>query len=90
MRVEREQEATRALLKTVATAIPTVASGNPQLDEFYARSVLSVVLCRLNNPKFAAVPFYELGNSFGESNSWDLSFASGLISWMEPKALRKM
>ena len=34
--------------------------------------------------------FYELGNSYGESNSWDLSFASGLLSWMEPTALKKM
>ena len=34
--------------------------------------------------------FYELGNSYGESNSLDLSFASGLLSWMEPTALKKM
>merc|ERR1711969_537041 len=55
-RVEREQNATRARLAAVAAAIPTVASGNAQIDEFYARSVLSVVLCRLINPAFASVP----------------------------------
>ena len=55
-RVEREQNATRARLAAVAATIPTVATGNAQGDEFYARSVLSVVLCRLSNPAFASVP----------------------------------
>jgi hypothetical protein len=89
-RVEREQAATQARLAAVAAAIPTVATGNTKVDEFYARSVLSVLLCRMSSPEFAAVPFFELGNSYGESNSWDLSFAAGLISWMEPAALKKM
>ena len=55
-RVEREQNATRARLAAVAATIPTVATGNAKIDEFYARSVLSVVLCRLSNPAFASVP----------------------------------
>ena len=90
MKFEASQLATRKRLSTVAAAVPQVATGNAQIDEFYARSVLSVVLSRLDNPSFASVPFYTLGSQNGVSTNWDVSFSSSLLSLMEPAAFKGM
>ena len=89
-RVAPAQQTTRARLEAVQASVPWVATGNAQVDEFYSRSLLSVAFSRLDNPAFAAVPFYSLGSQVGTATNWDFSFSAGVVAWMEATALKGM
>jgi len=75
-RIARGQKATEQRLAWVAEQLPRVRTASAALDEFYARSALTLLMCRLDRPNHVVRPFYELGRMSGQSVLWDLSFAS--------------
>ena len=95
-RVAAAQFATASTLRDAASAAPRVwtsahpVDGTGSLAELSARSILSVLQCRMNVSTFALQPFYELGNSAAKSVSWDLSFSSRLIAQTDPAGLAVM
>ena len=95
-RVAAAQFATAGKLRDAASAAPRVwtsahpVDGTGSLAELSARSILSVLQCRMNVSTFALQPFYELGNGAAESVLWDLSFSSRLLSQTDPAGLAVM
>ena len=89
-RVARGQAATREYLGWAAGRLPHVQTASKALDEFYARSALTMLMCRLERPNYVATPFYDFGQLRGASVLWDLSFASSTIALLEPEALKGM
>jgi hypothetical protein len=82
--------AANARLDLVSQSVPRLNVSNAALAQYYARSVLSVVLCRLDSPAVYKQPFYALGSHGGMSVSWDLSFSSALIAHFDPAGLAIM
>ena len=89
-RIQRGQQATRDELTWAAERLPQIRTGFKALDEFYQRSELTLLMCRLNRPNYVATPFYDYGHLDGASVLWDLSFASPAIALLEPGALKGM
>jgi len=89
-RIERGQQSIRDELAWAAGRLPQIHTGSKALDEFYQRSVLTLLMCRLNRPDYVVSPFYDFGQLGGRSVLWDLSFASPTIALLEPGALQGM
>jgi len=89
-RIGRAQKATEELLAWAAGQLPRVQTASAAFDEFYARSALTMLMCRLDRPGYVTQPFYDLGSLWGKSVLWDLSFASAAIAMLEPEALKGM
>ncbi|MFH1733066.1 MAG: hypothetical protein ABIF82_15650, partial [Planctomycetota bacterium] len=89
-RIGRAQKATEKLLAWAAGQLPRVQTASKAFDEFYARSALTLLMCRLDRPRYVTRPFYDLGSLWGKSVLWDLSFASAAIAMLEPEALKEM
>ena len=90
VRVARAQAATREYFAWAAGRLPHVRTASKALDEFYARSALTLLMCRLERPDYMVNPFYDFGQLRGASVLWDLSFASSAIALLEPEALKGM
>lgn len=89
-RAEASQATMVAKLEDASRKVPSLQSSNDALVQFYKRSVLSVLQCKLTNPAFALDPFWELGDGGGSSVSWDMSFSSALIAMLDPDSLKVM
>ena len=89
-RIARGQQSTRDELAWAAGQLPRIHTDSKALDEFYQRSVLTLLMCRLNQPDYVVTPFYDFGQLEGKSVLWDLSFASPAIALLEPAALQGM
>ena len=90
-RVERGQMATRERFRWASEQMPAVSTANRQLDEFYRRSILTLLLCRLERPDYIVEPFYEAGGrSAGVSYSWDIYFTSETMALLDPNGLKGM
>lgn len=89
-RAANSRHAMRDRLAWAAERLPKVETANKQFDELYRRAILSVLLCRFDNPEFIAQPFYDLGWGRGTSTVWDLSFTSRLIAALDPDGLKTM
>jgi hypothetical protein len=70
--------------------LPHLHSDFPLLDEFYRRSILSVLLCRRQRENFVVQPFYDLGAGRGSSTPWDMAFSGHLLAQLDPKGLLSM
>ena len=87
-RIGKGQAATRQLLRWASERLPRVDTHNKALDEFYRRSILTVLCCRWNRENFCTRPFYDFGQFEGCSVTWDLSFASEMLSILDPEGLK--
>lgn len=88
---QREEAAAQALrkqLRWAAERVPDVSTGDPALDDFYRRCIFSVLMCRWDRNNFALQPFYAAG-TWLYTIAWDTSYASEMLSLMDPAALRK-
>ena len=77
-------------LDSASSQLPHIQTANPALDEFYRRSILSVLSCRRVRENFCVQPFYDLGFSRGAATSWDTAFSSRLIAQFDPQGLLGM
>jgi hypothetical protein len=87
-RIEKGQAATRQLLRWAAERLPRVDTQNKALDEFYRRCILTVLNCRWDRENLCSRPFYDFGWREGLSVTWDTSFASEMLSILEPAGLK--
>ncbi len=87
-RIEKGQAATRQLLRWAAERLPRVDTQNKALDEFYRRCILTVLNCRWDRENLCSRPFYDFGWREGLSVTWDISFASEMLSVLEPEGLK--
>ena len=82
--------ATAKLLDLAAERLPQVATHNAAFDEFYKRSVLSVLLCRRERENHIVSPFYDLGFGRGGATPWDMAYSSSLIAQLDPVGFKGM
>ena len=74
-------------LQWASAQLPQIQTANASLDEFYKRSILSVLFCRRVRENFCTSPFYDLGFGRGAAVAWDTSFSSRLIAQLDPEGL---
>jgi Mannosylglycerate hydrolase MGH1-like glycoside hydrolase domain len=81
-------QAWNARLKWAGENIPQLSSDDAALNDFYARCILSVLEARWERDDFFVKPFYAVG-TWTYSVAWDTSFASELLSMLDPQGLRE-
>ena len=87
---ERMQEAdkkTRDMLSWAYEKLPKFSSPNKQLEEYYYRCMLSVLMSRYENPSYISEVFWAVG-TWPYTISWDTSYASDLIAMLDPESLK--
>ena len=89
-KVEKSNAANLQQLEWASSRLPQVHTDNPLLDEFYKRSILSVLFCRRMRSNFCVEPFYDLGYGRGAAVAWDTSFSSRLLAQLDPQGLLGM
>jgi hypothetical protein len=87
-REDAAAQATREQLRWAAERLPSVSTGDPEFDDFYRRSILSVLMCRWNRKDFVLQPFYAAG-TWIYTIAWDTSYASEMLSLLDPAALQR-
>lgn len=89
-KIEHSNAANLQQFEWASSQLPQVHTDNPMLDEFYKRSILSVLFCRRVRSNFYVQPFYDLGYCRGAAVAWDTSFSSRLLVQLDPKGLLGM
>jgi hypothetical protein len=87
-RIARADHALRERLQWAAENIPRISTADQQLNDLYYRSVLSVLESRWERENFFVHPFYAAG-TWLFTTAWDTSYASELLSILDPKGLRE-
>jgi hypothetical protein len=88
-RIEHSKQATREELNWAAKQLPQFYSENKQIEEFYKRSILTVLNCRMNRTDGVSQPYYMSGPGSDGCWAWDTSFASEMLATMDPEGLKK-
>ena len=89
-RFAASRQATVELLHRAAAQLPRIETGNPRLDAFYQRSILSLLQCRRDRADSPIRPFYDIGFGDGNSVTWDVSFSAGLLTLFAPDEAKRM
>ncbi len=88
---QRQAQAERALrdrLQWASANLPQVSTADPAFDDFYRRCILTVLEARWDRENFTVRPFYAAG-SWIFTIPWDTSYASEMLSVLDPKGLRE-
>jgi hypothetical protein len=89
-RFAASRQATLDLLRRAAAQLPSIETGNPRLDAFYQRSILSLLQCRRDRADSPIRPFYDIGFGDGNSVTWDVSFSASLLTLFAPGEAKRM
>ncbi len=81
-------QAERDQLRWAAERLPEVSTADPAFDDFYRRCILSVLMSRWDRKNFIIQPFYAVG-TWTFTIAWDTSYASEMLSILDPAGLRK-
>lgn len=85
---EAAEQATRDRLQWAANRLPEVTTNDPTFDDLYRRCILSVLMTRWDRKNFVIQPYYAVG-TWLSMVAWDTSYASQMLSLMDPAGLRK-
>lgn len=86
-RMEAADNKTREMLSWAYKQLPQFSSSNKQLEEYYYRCLLSVLMSRYENPNYISDVFWAVG-TWPFTISWDNSYASDLIAMLDPESLK--
>ncbi|MCU4177030.1 hypothetical protein [Carboxylicivirga sp. N1Y90] len=86
-RMERADKKTRDMLAWAYDKLPQFSSSNKQLEEYYYRCVLSVLMSRYENPNYISDVFWAVG-TWPYTISWDNSYTSDLLAMLDPESLK--
>ena len=89
-RFAASRQTTVDLLRRAAAQLPRIETGNPRLDAFYQRSILSLLQCRRDRADSPIRPFYDIGFGDGNSVTWDVSFSASLLTLFAPDEAKRM
>jgi hypothetical protein len=87
-RMEKADQVTREKLKWAYDGLPKFESSNKKLQEYYYRCLLSVLMCRYENPHFITNPFWSVG-IWLFTISWDTSYTSDILAMLDPNSLKE-
>lgn len=86
-RIESADKKTRDMLKWACDQLPEFSSPNKQLQEYYYRCILSVMMSRYENPNYITDVFWAVG-TWPYTISWDNSYSSDVLAMLEPESLK--
>jgi len=86
-RMEAADKKTREMLVWAYNQLPQFSSENKQLEKYYYRSLLSVLMSRYENPNYISDVFWAVG-TWPFTISWDNSYASDVIAMLDPASLK--
>jgi hypothetical protein len=87
-RMERAERALRDRLRWAEEKLPRITTENREFDDFYRRSILSVLESRWDRENFVARPFYAVG-TWVFTIPWDTSYASEMLAILDPEGLKE-
>ncbi len=85
---EKAQKRTADNLAWAASNVPQVETDFEMFDDFYRRSLLSVLMCRYERDDFIISPFWSVG-TWLYTISWDNSFAADVIAMLDAPSLKR-
>ncbi|MBP2834346.1 hypothetical protein J8281_19365, partial [Aquimarina sp. U1-2] len=85
--MEQADKKTRDMLAWAYEKMPVLTSSNKQLQEYYYRCLLSVMMSRYENPNYITDVFWAVG-TWPYTISWDNSYASDVLAMLEPESLK--
>jgi hypothetical protein len=86
-RMLKADKKTREMLAWAYNTLPKFTSSNKQLEEYYYRCMLSVLMSRYENPNYISDVFWAVG-TWPYTISWDNSYASDLLAMLDPESLK--
>ena len=86
-RMEKADQKTREMLAWAYNKLPEFTSFNKQLEKYYYRCLLSVLMSRYENPNYISDVFWAVG-TWPYTISWDNSYASDVIAMLDPESLK--
>ena len=86
-RMEAADKKTREMLAWAYKQLPQFSSKNKQLELYYYRCLLSVLMSRYENPNYISEVFWAVG-TWPFTISWDNSYASDVIAMLDPLSLK--
>jgi len=87
-RMQQAELTTREKLKWAYNNVPQLESSNKKFEEYYYRALLSVLMCRYENPNFITNPFWAVG-TWQFTISWDNSYSSDVLAMLDAKSLKE-
>ena len=88
LRMKLADQVTRDKLKWAYETVPKLESSNKKLQEYYYRCLLTVLMCRYENPSFITNPFWAVG-VWPFTISWDNSYSSDVMAMLDPESLKE-
>ncbi|NJX14380.1 hypothetical protein [Tamlana crocina] len=86
-RMEKADKKTRDMLAWAYKQMPVLTSSNKQLQEYYYRCLLSVMMSRYENPNYITDVFWAVG-TWPYTISWDNSYSSDVLAMLDPESLK--
>lgn len=86
-RMALADQKTRDMLKWAYKKLPKLTSDNAQLQEYYYRCLLSVLMSRYENPSYISDVFWAVG-TWPYTISWDNSYSSDVLAMLDPESLK--
>jgi hypothetical protein len=86
-RMDAAQARVRERLRWASGQVATLETDCPQFDDYYRRSLQTVLMCRWERDNFIANPFWSVG-TWVFTITWDTSFSAHLIAMLDADSLR--
>ena len=86
-RMEDAEKTTREKLDWAYNQLPKLSSSNKQLEIYYYRCMLSVMMSRYENPNYISDVFWAVG-MWPYTISWDNSYSADILAMLEPESLK--
>jgi len=87
-RMEAADRKCREKLAWAYESLPKLQSSNKQMEEYYYRCMLSVMMSRYENPNYISKVFWAVG-TWPYTISWDTSYSSDIIAMLDPESLKQ-
>jgi hypothetical protein len=86
-RMEDAENTNREKLAWAYSKLPKFSSTNKQLEKYYYRCMLTMLMSRYENPNYISDVFWAVG-MWPYTISWDTSYGSDVIGMLEPESLK--
>jgi hypothetical protein len=86
-RMEDAENTTREKLAWAYHQLPKFSSTNKQLEKYYYRCMLTMLMSRYENPNYISDVFWAVG-MWPFTISWDNSYSADILAMLEPESLK--